>query len=230
VRLRDEFIALAAHELATPFAALRLRAEALARGQATGRTATAAELERLTATVARLGDVIDALGDFSRASRDGIPLEHAVVDLAEITRVAAERVSVRARTDATGTPVRVTAAAPVVGEWDGRRLEQAVANLLENAVKFGRGKPVEVVVSELDGEARVSVRDHGPGIADADRERIFDRYERAASPQSHGGLGLGLWMVRAIAEAHGGTVEVDGEAGAGATFMLVVSKRLPVEA
>lgn len=189
VRLRDEFIALAAHELATPFAALRLRAEGLARGEAAGRSPTSAELERLTATVARLGDVIDALGDFSRASRDGIPLEHAVVDVAEIARAAAERVSVRARTEVTGTPVSVTAAAPVVGEWDGRRLEQAVANLLENAVKFGRGKPVEVTAGEVDGEAHVSVRDHGPGVAEADRERIFGRFERAASPLSHGGLG-----------------------------------------
>jgi signal transduction histidine kinase len=227
VRLRDEFIALAAHELATPFSALRLRAEAVVRGR--GVADRSADVDRLRATVDRLGDVIAALGDFSRASREGIPLARAAVDLAEVARAAVERVRARDRTDETGTPLQVVSGGPLLGEWDGERLGQAIAHLVENAAKFGRGSPVVVTVSERGDDARVAVHDAGPGVADEDRERIFGRFERASSPLSHGGLGLGLWMARAIAEAHGGAIAVESPPGHGATFTLVVPRRLPVE-
>ncbi|HET7826007.1 MAG TPA: GAF domain-containing sensor histidine kinase [Anaeromyxobacter sp.] len=227
VRLRDEFIALAAPELATPFSAVRLRAGSLARVRSA--QPEPADLDRLAAAIDRLGDVIGALGAFSRASRDGIGLARSGVDLSEIARAAAERVRARDRTDQTGTPISVAAPGPIVGEWDGEKLAQAVAHLVENAAKFGRGHPVEVRVHDHGDDARVAVRDHGPGISESDHERIFGRFERACSAASHGGLGLGLWMARAIAEAHGGAISVESSPGAGATFTLVVPKRLPVE-
>jgi signal transduction histidine kinase len=93
-------------------------------------------------------------------------------------------------------------------------------------VKFGRGRPVEVTVGEEAGEGRVVVRDHGPGIPGEERERIFGKFERAARADHVGGLGLGLWMARLVAEAHGGTVRVESTPGAGATFELRVPKRL----
>lgn len=221
VRLRDEFLALAGHELNTPLAAVRLRADALARRAGGGD----GEAERLRGTVRRLEDVVKGLGEFSRISRDGVRLERATVDLAEVVRRATDDVAARARTDVTRTDLRVSADGPVVGEWDGARLGQAVAHLLDNAVKFGRGAPVDVSVADAGGEATVSVRDRGPGIARGNQERIFERYERAASPASYGGLGLGLWLARAIAEAHGGAITVESAPGTGATFTLRVPKR-----
>jgi signal transduction histidine kinase len=148
-------------------------------------------------------------------------------DLAAVTRSALD--VLRARAEATGTELRLDAPPALVGEWDAVRLGQAVGHLLENAVKFGRGRPVDVTVSEGIGDGRVTVTDRGPGVPEDARERIFGRFERAASPDHVGGLGLGLWMARTIAEAHGGTVAVSGAPGAGATFLLTVPKRLPIE-
>jgi two-component system CheB/CheR fusion protein len=225
VKLRDEFLALAAHELNTPVAAVRLRVDALTRGEGAPRDG---ELERLRATVRRLEDVVKGLGDFSRASRDGVPLERASVDLAEVVRRAADEVRSRARTDATGTEVRVFGG-QAAGEWDGARLGQAIGHLLDNAVKFGRGAPVDVVIADGAGEATVSVRDRGPGLDESEHARVFERYERASPAESYGGLGLGLWLARAIAEAHGGAITIESTPGLGATFVLRVPKRLPVQ-
>jgi two-component system CheB/CheR fusion protein len=229
IRLRDEFIALAAHELNTPLAAVRLRTEALGRAarRAGEEAELAPELERLRGTLDRLTDVVGGLLAFSRASRDGIPLSRAQVDLGAVTEAAVA--GLRARAEATGTELRVAAAPRVTGEWDGPRLGHAIAHLVENALKFGRGRPVDVTVEEGIGDARVVVRDRGPGVAPDARERIFEKYERAASADHVGGLGLGLWMARAIAEAHGGTVAIDAAAAEGATFVLTVPKRLPLE-
>lgn len=120
----------------------------------------------------------------------------------------------------TGNPFRVLATAPLLGRWDRVRVEQIVANLLFNAMKFGRGGPIEVSVVEEDGLARLRVQDEGIGIA-ADRlPRIFDRFERAVSAREYGGLGLGLYIVRSIVEALGGRVSVESALGVGSTFTV----------
>jgi signal transduction histidine kinase len=107
---------------------------------------------------------------------------------------------------------------------DSLRIEQAIENILLNAAKYGAGREVEVSLAREDGWAQLSVRDSGIGIAAADQERIFARFERAASSAHFGGLGLGLYLVRQVMDAHGGTVSVDSVPGKGATFHL----RLPL--
>jgi signal transduction histidine kinase len=229
IRLRDEFIVLAAHELNTPLAAVRLRVEGLDRALRRGGVPDAGpELDKVHSALGRLSGTVAGLLAFSRASRDGIRLSRRRADLAAVAGGAVE--ALRARAAATGTELRLDAPREVIGEWDGARLGEAVAHLLDNAVKFGRGKPVEVAVSEGVADARVTVSDLGPGVPPEVRDRIFERFERAASPDHVGGLGLGLWMARAIAEAHGGTVAiVPGEDGReGATFLLTVPRRLPI--
>lgn len=222
--LRDEFLALAAHELNTPLTAVRLRADALAR--AARAQAGAPDLAPLHAALGRLGDTVSGLLEFSRASEDGIALVRAPVDLAEIARTVVE--GLRGRAAGTHTELRLAAPREVRGEWDGGRLARAIGHLVENAVKFGRGQPVDVAVSEDEGEARVAVRDRGPGIPREVRERIFGKFERAAPAENVAGLGLGLWMARSVAEAHGGTVTVESSPGEGAIFTLRLPKRLPV--
>lgn len=231
IRLRDDFLTLAAHELNTPLTAVRLRADVLARTQPHGGAVDgrAEEIERLQSALERLGETVHGLLEFSRLNGQGIRLAPEAADLAETVRAVAE--AVRARADATGTELRVEAPAAVVGRWDAARLGQAIRHLVENAVKFGRGRPVDVTVLHAEGEARVVVRDHGPGVPAGERERIFGKFERACSPDHVGGLGLGLWMARAIAEAHGGTVTVTvgsgpGQGDGGATFTLSVPTRL----
>jgi two-component system CheB/CheR fusion protein len=225
IRLRDDFITLAAHELNTPITAVRLRADALERAarRAGEEAETTPQLERLRATLARLTETVEGLLEFSRASRDGILISRSRVDLAEVARAAAAALRWTG-----GSELRIEAPAPVIGEWDGERLGDAIGRLLENAVKFGRGEPIDVVVEEVVGEGRVTVHDRGPGVPGEERERIFGKFERVASADHVGGLGLGLWMARAIAEAHGGTVAIDTARQDGATFVLTVPKRLPI--
>ena len=118
--------------------------------------------------------------------------------------------------------VTIDCPAPITGLWDGPRLEQVLTNLLANALKFGPGQPIEIGLRRDGERAVVSVTDHGIGIDPARRPYIFDRFERAVSAASYGGLGLGLYIARSIVVAHGGTIEVASEPGRGATFTVVL--------
>ena len=110
----------------------------------------------------------------------------------------------------------------VEGCWDRARLERVVSILMSNAIKYGAGYPIEVRVKASDGRAFVEVTDHGIGIAPQDAARIFERFERAAPTQHYGGLGLGLYVAREIVHAHGGSILVSSQPGAGATFTVVL--------
>jgi signal transduction histidine kinase len=116
---------------------------------------------------------------------------------------------------------------PVVGCWDRLRLEQVLMNLLSNACKYGRKEPIHVRVEAAPGLARLSVRDEGYGIAPEDQERIFQRFQRADATRHIQGLGLGLWICRQIAEAHGGKLRVESEPGKGSTFILELPHSKP---
>ena len=105
-------------------------------------------------------------------------------------------------------------------EGDEFRIEQVINNLLTNALRYGQGKPVAVTVTAADGEARVSVRDQGMGIAPEDQERIFEQFERTDGAAQVAGLGLGLYIARQIAQAHGGQLQVHSRPGEGAEFAL----------
>jgi signal transduction histidine kinase len=118
--------------------------------------------------------------------------------------------------------------ASLPGEWDRLRLEQVLDNLVANAVKFGAGHPVEVSAEAgaEDGSVRLEVSDHGIGISPEDQRRIFDRFERAVPATHYGGLGLGLWIVRNIVQAHGGDIRVESEPGKGSRFEVTLPARL----
>jgi signal transduction histidine kinase len=111
-------------------------------------------------------------------------------------------------------------AGALVGSWDRSQLEQVITNLVGNAIKYGAGKPVVIrAAAPSDTQVLVDVIDRGIGVRPEDRERIFDRFERAA--EGYGGLGLGLSIAKSIVERHGGRIAVvDGAPGAGATFRV----------
>ena len=166
----------------------------------------------------RLASLIDRLLDVSRITAGKIELSLEEVDLAALTRDVATRFKREAEN--AGCRITLRLAGPLVGRWDRMRIEQVVSNLLSNAIKYGRGKPIDVELHADDATARLSVRDRGVGIAPEDQAKIFERFERAVSKSSFGGLGLGLWIVRQIVEAHGGSVGVTSELGEGATFWV----------
>lgn len=222
VRLRDDFLSVAGHELKTPLSALRLQIQLLARmareaASTPGLAERAAKADRISE---RLGALVDELLDVGRISGGRLKLEPEEVDLASLVRDAVGRLweeMVRA-----GCEVQLRVEGPVAGRWDKLRLEQVVANLLANAAKYGQGRPVEVGVQAREGEARLWVKDEGIGIAPEDQARIFGRFERVTTGRQYPGLGLGLWITRQIVESHGGRIEVQSEVGKGATFTVVL--------
>jgi PAS domain S-box-containing protein len=222
VRARDEFLHIASHELRTPLTSLGLQLDglraALSRGGPldAGRLAPKAEAARRQ--VRRLGALIAELLDVSRLADGDVPVEAEEGDLVATARAVTERFApdaTRAR-----SALRLVAPDAVRARFDPVRVEQALTHLVANALKYGAGKPVDVVVQRDDGTARVLVRDRGIGIDPEARERIFGRFERAVSSRHYGGLGLGLFLARRIVEAHGGRIAVDSAPGEGATFAV----------
>ncbi|RJS21134.1 histidine kinase [Corallococcus sp. H22C18031201] len=229
VKVRDEVLSMAGHELKAPLNALQLQIHMLAR---TAREATAAgklaeRAERAARASQRMGLLIDDLLDVSRISAGRLWLRREEVDLAAVTRDTVSRMSeelVRA-----GCELRLEADTPAPGLWDRLRVEQVLVNLLSNAAKYGAGRPVAVSVSWADGWARVGVRDEGIGIAPEDHERIFERFERTVAAQHFKGLGLGLWISKRIVEALGGTLRVRSQQGQGSTFTLELPVNPPAQ-
>ena len=175
-------------------------------------------LELASRQGARLTRLIDDLLDVSRLDAGRLPLELTVVELGALVREVVSRFE--ADLARSGCTVSLRGGAPVVGSWDRSRLDRIVTNLLSNAIKFGAGKPIELFVSAERGVARLAVRDHGIGIDPAQLGRIFGRFERAVSERHYGGLGLGLYISRRIAEEHGGSIRCESQPGAGATFTV----------
>jgi signal transduction histidine kinase len=223
VRARDSFLSVAGHELRTPLNALRLQLFNLRRRSAAAAAAPAErDFARVEQQVERLIRLTGELLDVSRLDEGRLRLDRAETDLSQLVREVAERLTDAAHR--AGSEIAVQADGPVVGSWDGFRLDQVLTNLLTNALKFGLGRPIEVAVTDGGGAATVVIRDRGIGIAAEDQARIFQRFERAVSEKSFGGMGLGLWISRQIVEAHGGTISVESEPGQGSVFALRLPK------
>lgn len=223
VRLRDEFMIVATHELKTPVTSLQLQLQSARRSLATPSAPPPLALLREKLDIAvrqteRLASLIDNLLDVSRIDAGKLVLEPEAVDVAQTVRDVARHLESLA--NAAGCRLEVRAPTAVVGRWDRTRIEQILTNLVTNAVKYGPGRPVELVVDAADGRAVLEVTDHGIGVAPSDAERVFGRFERAVSPRHYGGLGLGLYISRQIAEAHGGTLRVRSTPGQGSVFVL----------
>lgn len=229
VQLRDDFLSIASHELKTPLTAVQLQVQGLQELARKGAGMPLDErlstrLERCTRNLSRLARLVESLLDVSRISTGRLELNLDQFDMVMLAREVAERFREEARQ--AGTDLHVTAPAKVVGRWDRLRLEQALTNLLSNAIKYGAAKPIELAVSKRDDQVVLEVVDHGIGIPAEDFERIFGRFERAVSARNYGGLGLGLFITRQVAHAHGGTIRAQPTSGGGATFTLT----LPCEA
>ena len=222
VRLRDEFVALVAHELRTPLTALRLNLARVAR--APGELRTDAErpgVERMSSALRRIEGLVEELLDTSQLIGAKPTLECTDVDLGALVREETEAFA--EQLERGGCCLTFLSPEPVVGVWDRTRLRQAIGHLLSNAIKYGRGSPIDVHVDRVGDEAVLTVRDHGIGVAAEHRTKVFERFARFVSSEHYAGLGIGLWIVRLIAEAHGGRVSMSGD-GDGATFRI----QLPV--
>lgn len=222
---RDEFLQIASHELKTPLTPLQMQLDTLARALVKAGVQDDrlfAKLAAATRQTARLGRLVESLLDVSRITAGRFALELESCDLSALVREVAERSLDEAKQ--AGSALKVFAGEAVTGLWDRLRLEQIVSNLLSNAIKYGAGKPIEIDVSEADDTVRVAITDHGIGIQKEALGRIFGRFERGVSFRHYGGLGLGLFIARQFAQAHGGTIAVQSQPDAGSTFTLVLPR------
>ncbi len=221
VRARDEFLAIAGHELRTPLTALKLQLQSALRllGESEANRARALErAEKAARQADRLSALVERLLDVSKVGAGNFTLELEEVDLGELAADICGRSSEELA--AAGCTWSLEGMPGVRGQWDRLRLEQLLGNLLANAVRFAKGKPIAVAVRSEGGRALLSVRDRGPGIPASEQVRVFERFEQVAPGPRAQGLGLGLWISRRIAEAHAGSLSLHSEPGAGAEFTL----------
>jgi signal transduction histidine kinase len=219
---RDELLVLAAHELRTPLTALQLRTEHQLRvAERTGDPAERARSEATARDVRRFAALVDHMLDALNIRSQGITLACSPCDLAALVREAVARLA--SRSQKAGSTISVDSASSLTGRWDRGRLQKVVDVLLDNAVKFGNGAPIAVTV-RTDSVAELTVRDRGIGIASDRLSAIFDPFARAVPKEHFGGLGLGLYIAKAIVEAHGGSITVESRPGEGSTFVV----RLPL--
>jgi signal transduction histidine kinase len=224
VRARDEFVAIAAHELRNPMTPILMQVHNLAAAARNpGRCRPeilAPRLELLEHAVRDFVRRSTTLLDVSRVAAGNVRIELAEVDLSSVVQGVVDRAGVAARM--ARSPLDADLQEGVVGTWDRLALEQVAENLLSNALKFGAGKPVNVALRAEGGAARLAIRDRGIGISEDDRARIFRRFERAVTRREHGGFGVGLWLANQLVVAMGGAVAVEGAPGEGTTFTVTL--------
>lgn len=219
VTMRDDFLSVAAHELRTPLGSLSLLLETLLE---TTQGEMRRRLDLGLRLVRRLTNLVEVLLDVSRLTAGHLELDLVECDVVPIVREAVMRFEPEA--ERARCELHVEAEEPCRAEVDRLRLEQVVSNLVANALKYGAGRPVRVGCAIRDGDLHIEVGDEGIGVAPRDHERIFRRFERAASERNFPGLGLGLWIVREIVAAHGGHIDIHSEGGKGATFDVVLPR------
>jgi signal transduction histidine kinase len=223
IAARDEFIAIAAHELRNPMTPIvgqvQLLLSRARREQAS--PALLQGLETLQVAVDHYVRRATTLLEITRLNAERVRLDASAFDLCELVRACIrkyEQLASRA-----GSTLACDLPGPVEGIWDQLATEQILDNLVSNAIRYGDGKPVRVEVQSGPEWVEVRVIDHGIGIAPADRERIFQRFERASGAPRGGGFGIGLWLSSKLVQAQGGSMIVQSEPGSGSTFIV----RLP---
>ncbi len=221
VRLRDEFLSIAAHEIRGPITSMRLAVQSLRAGSLPAE-AVPQSLDIIDRSQRRLADFVEKLLDLARFQTGALQLDLEPIDLAEVVKDVVSRHQVELQRS--GSILSVRAETAVVGQWDRLRLDQIVTNLFSNAIKFGAGKPIAIEVRAEPTRGLLIVADQGIGIASETQRRLFRPFQRGVSIRHYGGLGLGLHIVQTIVEALGGTVALTSAPGAGSTFQIALPR------
>jgi signal transduction histidine kinase len=226
LRARDDFLAIAAHELRNPMTPISARVELLllkARHMSEDVPAELMQgLEHLDRLVSAYLRRATALLEVARVSSGKLDLQTADVDLSALIRQVTMNMAPLA--ECADCRIRITVEDGVSARCDSMAIEQILENLLSNAIRFGAGQPVEIAFAS-DGEvAELSVRDRGIGISDREQALIFERFRRSGRVKPNGGFGVGLWITRELVRAMQGEISVFSNPGAGSTFTV----RLPL--
>lgn len=225
LRLRDEFIAVATHELRNPLTPIALEVEvllALARRRPEPSAAELASLERLQRSIKAFIRRATTFLDVTRIRSGNFTPTCQEIDLCEVLqRVLGAHAALAAQA---GCLLETDAPPKLSGCWDPMAIEEILENLISNAVRYGAGKSVQIAVKQSPDTVEVRVTDHGAGVRAEDQDRIFNLFDRGAAMRSgSAGFGVGLWISRRFAQSMGGDIWVESTFGEGASFTL----RLP---
>jgi signal transduction histidine kinase len=218
--LKEEFLSAAAHDLRTPLTVVLGQAELLERRlqRDPAGPVDPAGVARIVREARRLRDLVSDLLDAQRLEQGRVVMDLVPADVCQIVESVRDR---HAGADVTIDVIRPDE--PLVGSVDRPRLEQVIENLVDNAVKYGsRNRAPRIDVAAVDGSVQIAVVDHGVGIPESERDRIFERFFRASNVRSvtDTGLGMGLYICRRIVEAHGGRIWHEPTPGGGSTFRV----------
>ena len=222
-QLKSEFIANVSHELKTPLSAVRMFGEMLLTQRVTNEDKRRQYLEIICREAERLSGLIENVLDFAALERGKQSYAPEAADLGDIVGRAVE--TVRHRLEGTEIQVHAPVSLPCV-LLDAQAVLLAIINLLDDALKYGEGTPIDVSIGVSSRELWVAVRDRGPGIPRAEVRRVFDRFYRVRRPgQQQRGSGIGLSLVKHIADAHGGRAWADNATDGGAVVSFSVARR-----
>ena len=228
IRARDEFMTLASHELKTPLTSMKLQSQVLQLEMAKNKAALSPErvaklVQQTDRGVQQLSRLVDDMLDIARIRSGRLHMRAQKEDLSELVRELVDRFA--SQFEVAGISVMLSTASAVPACFDSYRVEQVLTNLFVNAIRYAPQAPLRVIVEPIDeASVQIQIRDGGPGIALADRERVFERFERIVGPGEVSGLGVGLYICRQIVEAHGGRIFI-ADQNPGTAFVV----ELPVQ-
>jgi signal transduction histidine kinase len=224
VSARDEFLAIAAHELRNPMTPIIGQIHILLRAARSAEPISPVRLleglERLDYFTSQFVRRATTLLDVARFNAGKHRLEPEEVNLSVLLASIAEGHALAARH--ARSPITLRLEDDVRGLFDRLAVEQIVDNLVSNAIRYGAGAPIELGLWSADGAVGISVRDGGPGISYEQQSRIFGKFERIFGRREGAGFGVGLWIVRRLVESMGGKIDVDSRPGHGAAFTVVL--------
>ncbi len=234
VYAREEFLSIASHELKTPLTSLQLQLQ-LTRSRIDPQLQKAPSPEKLVSMVEgfarqldRLTRLIEDLLDVTRIRAGKLSFKFEEFSVEELLAEVTDRFSEQLKVARCGLEVEVAPGLRVA--WDRFRIEQVLVNLISNAIKYAPGEPIRISIGAEGDQARLVVRDSGPGIRQERQAKIFERFERATSARNISGLGLGLFIAREIVKGHQGSIRVESTEGQGAAFIVELPLRPQLEA
>lgn len=224
VAARDDFIAVAAHELRNPMTPMMGQIELLLSAVRAGKCPleqVEQRLGRIQHTVRRYVRRAEVLLNVSRLTSGNFHPDLERFNLAMLLRDLTNEFADAAQR--TGVPIKVDVPESLPGNWDRVAIEQVIDNLISNALKYGARTPIELSAVMSGDLVRIKIRDHGPGIPEGDRARVFGRFERVVGhSEPTGGFGVGLWVVGQLVTAMDGTITVEDAPGGGALFTVAL--------
>ena len=233
IRARDEFLSIASHELKTPLTTIILRIQSTL-DSILNQSLASFSGEKLVSSLniahdqtRRLQNLIKDLLNFSLITTGKLDLELKEDNLTNLVKSVLTRFEDHLAI--AGCSVKLEANEEIKGLWDQVRLDQAISNLLTNSIKYGEASPIEITVTKDGDKAKITVADKGIGIDPKLQKTIFERFKRGTKDGKFQGLGVGLFIVKQIVEAHGGKIYVKSKLGEGSKFTIELPIRKHTE-